>query len=189
MTADDRLALAEYAVRDAQEQLAVTRATESELARRLDTNDSRFTAAAEALARVQGERRELNAELEGLARAMVELTDHIASERARIAELDAVLPALIADEQAEADAAFTRGRVRAELEARTAVLASRRRDLEVRNAGLHERQQLLERRIIETELRLEADAGARIEAESRQGVDRAVARRRRPADRDRQRPP
>ena len=47
------------------------------------------------------------------------------------------------------------------------MLASRRRDLEVRNAGLHERQQLLERRIIETEQRLEADAGARSEAESR----------------------
>ncbi len=88
-------------------------------------------------------------------------------ERERIAELDAVLPALTADEQAEADAAATRGRVRLELEARTAVLASRRRDLEVRNAGLHERQQLLERRIIETEQRLEADAGARSEAESR----------------------
>ena len=47
------------------------------------------------------------------------------------------------------------------------MLASRRRDLEVRNAGLHERQQLLERRIVETEQRLEADAGARNEAESR----------------------
>jgi chromosome segregation protein len=167
VAANDRLAVAEQAVRDATEQLAATRATESDLAMRLDSNDARFTAAAEALARVQGERRELNAELESLARAMVELTDHIASERARIAELDAVLPALTADEQAEAHAASARGRVRAELEARTAVLGSRRRDLEVRNAGLHERQQLLERRISETELRLEADAGARTEAESR----------------------
>jgi chromosome segregation protein len=116
---------------------------------------------------VQGERRELNAELESLSRTMIELTDHIAGERSRIAELDAVLPALTADEQAEADAASARGRVRSELEARTAVLASRRRDLEVRNAGLHERQQLLERRITETETRLAADTGARREAESR----------------------
>ncbi len=175
VAANDRLALAEQAVRDANEQLAATRATESDLARRLDSNDTLFTAAAEALARVQGERRELNAEVESLARAMVELTDHIAGERARIAELDAVLPALTADEQAEADAASARGRVRAELEARTAVLASRRRDLEVRNAGLHERQQLLERRINETELRLEADAGARTEAESRRvSIERSL---------------
>jgi chromosome segregation protein len=109
----------------------------------------------------------VNAELESLARTVGELTDHTARERTRIAELDALLPALTADEQAEADAASARGRVRAELEARTAVLASRRRDLEVRNAGLHERQQLLERRIAETETRLAADAGARLEAESR----------------------
>jgi len=165
--ADRRLADAELAVREANEQLAAARATESELAQRLDSNDTRFTAAAEALARVQGERRELNAELENLAGATVELADHITGERSRIAELDALLPSLTADEQAEADAASARGRVRTELETRTAVLASRRRDLEVRSAGLHERQQLLERRISETELRLEADAGARTEAESR----------------------
>ena len=55
------------------------------------------------------------------------------------------------------------------------MLASRRRDLEVRNAGLHERQQLLERRISETELRLEADAGARTEAESRRmSIERSL---------------
>jgi chromosome segregation protein len=165
--ADTRLAVAEQAIRAARDQLADARVAETELATRLDTNDSRFAAAAEALARVQGERRELNAELESLARTVGDLTDHTARERTRIAELDALLPALTADEQAEADAAFARGRVRAELEARTAMLASRRRDLEVRNAGLHERQQLLERRIAETETRLEADAGARLEAESR----------------------
>jgi chromosome segregation protein len=165
--ADARLAVAEQTVREARDQLAEARVAETELATRLDTNDSRFAAAAEALARVQGERRELNAELESLARTVGELTDHTARERTRIAELDALLPALTADEQAEADAVSARGRVRAELEARTAVLASRRRDLEVRNAGLHERQQLLERRIAETETRLAADAGARLEAESR----------------------
>ena len=165
--AADRLADADRAVRHAHDELAAARAAESELGAHLDTNDARFNAAAEALARVQGERRAIQTELESLDRAAVALADHIAAERERIAELDAVLPALTADEQAEADAAATRGRVRLELEARTAVLASRRRDLEVRNAGLHERQQLLERRIIETEQRLEADAGARSEAESR----------------------
>jgi chromosome segregation protein len=165
--ADKRLAAADQAVRRGHEQLAAARAAESELARRLDTNDTRFTVASEALARVQGERREILAELDNLDRAALALTDHIRGERERIAELDAVLPALTADEQAEADAAVARARVRAELEVRMSVLVSRRRDLEVRNAGLHERRQLLERRIVETELRLEADAGARVEAESR----------------------
>ena len=46
----------------------------------------------------------------------------------------------------------------------------------MRNAGLHERQQLLERRISETELRLEADAGARTEAESRRmSIERSLS--------------
>ncbi len=165
--ADQRLAAAEGAVRDAHQQLATARTAESELARRLDTNDTRLRVASEALATVQGERREIVAELESLDRTMSALSDHIAGERQRIAELEAALPVLTADEHAEADAAVARVRARAELEARTAVLASRRRDVEVRSAGLHERQQLLERRIAETELRLAADAGARVEAESR----------------------
>ena len=83
------------------------------------------------------------------------------------AELDALLPALESDEQAEADAARARGELRAELETRAAALASRRKDLEVHNAGLHERQQLLERRLDETERRLAADAEARVAAEGR----------------------
>ena len=72
------------------------------------------------------------------------------------------MPALEADEAAEAEAAKARGETRARLDARAALLANRRQDLEVRNAGLHERQQFLERRSEETERRLEADAvGAR----------------------------
>ena len=95
-----------------------------------------------------------------------QLAGHIATKRERIAELDAVLPTLTADEEAEADAAATHGRVRLELEARTAVLGSRRRDLEVRNAGLHERRHLPERRASETEQRL-GPRRRRSEAESR----------------------
>ncbi len=60
-----------------------------------------------------------------------------------------------------------RGRARAELEARAALLSGKRKDLEVRNAGLIERQQFLERRLEETERRLEADQAARVEAATR----------------------
>ena len=99
---------------------------------------------------------------------MLELTDHIASERARIAELDAVLPALVADEQAEADAAFSRGRVRAPSSkpeprcwphagaiSKCATLASTSAS-SCWNGGSSR-----------PSCRLEADAGARVEAESR----------------------
>jgi chromosome segregation protein len=92
-----------------------------------------------------------------------------------MAELESVLPSLDADEQAEADAARARGEARAELEARAAVLASLRRELEVRNAGLHERHQFLETRIAETERRLEADQEARAQAaDRRQQIERSI---------------
>ncbi len=148
---------------------------ETDLARRLDANDARFAAASEALARVQAERREVGTEMETLQRSVVEATERLDRERARVAELDALVPALEADEQAEAAAARARGEARARIEARSALLSSRRKDIEVRNAGLHEREQFLERRIEETERRLEADAVARAEAaERRVAIERSL---------------
>ena len=158
--------------RDAQE---ACRQQEISLTRQLDQNDARFTAASEGVARALGRRREFQAELEGLDRSVIELTGHLERERVRIGELEAMLPSLDANEQAEADAARARGEARGELEARAAALASRRRELEVRNAGLHERQQFLESRIVETELRLEADQEARaLAAERRVQIERSL---------------
>ena len=169
------LAAADEAVRDARERQSSARQTEADLERQLDQNDARFTAASEGLARVLGQRREARTEYEGLDRTIAELNEHIAAELARVAELDAVLPALDAEEQAEAEAAKARGEARADLEARAAVLASRRRELEVRNAGLHERQHFLAGRIAETERRLEADKEARaLAAERRVQVERSL---------------
>ena len=48
-----------------------------DLTRQLDQNDARFTAASEGLARALGQRRETQAELEGLDRTVAELTEHI----------------------------------------------------------------------------------------------------------------
>jgi chromosome segregation protein len=162
-----RLAEAQAALSAAKADLDACRETERDLTRRLDQNDARFTAASEGLSRALGQRREFQAELEGLERSVAELSDHIEQERARIAELEAMLPSLDADEQAEAEAAKARGEARAELEARAAALAGRRRELEVRNAGLHERRQFLESRIAENERRLAADQEARAQAADR----------------------
>ncbi|MCU1387434.1 MAG: smc, partial [Ilumatobacteraceae bacterium] len=155
------------AMRTAKAEVQAAQHAENELTRRLDANDARFTAASEALARVQGDRREAATEIESVERAVVEATERVERERTRIGELDALVPALEADEQAEAAAARARGEARARIEGRSALLASRRKDLEVRNAALHERQQFLERRIEETERRLEADAIARSAAAER----------------------
>ena len=160
----------------AKRELHDSRQAESDLTRRLDANDARFAAASEGLARAQGDRREATTEIESVERSVQEAADRLERERARIAELEALVPSLEADEQAEAAAARARGEARARIESRSAALASRRKDLEVRNAGLHERQQFLERRIEETERRLQADAIARAEAaERRVAIERSLA--------------
>ncbi|MGI9645752.1 MAG: chromosome segregation protein SMC, partial [Ilumatobacteraceae bacterium] len=89
--------------------------------------------------------------------------------------LEGLLPVLESDEQAEVDAAQAHGVLRAQLDERAERLATRRTDLEVRGAGLHERQQLLERRILEAERRLEADAEARAAAaDQRVRIERSI---------------
>ncbi|MGD9996213.1 MAG: chromosome segregation protein SMC [Ilumatobacteraceae bacterium] len=163
------------ASRRARAELDAARQAEAELSRRLDQHDASFTAASEALARVQGDRREAATELESLDRALAEAAERVARERVRAGELAALLPALEADEAAEAEAAKARGELRAELDAHAALLASRRHELEMRNAGLHERHAFVERRLDETERRLAADAEARAAAaERRVAVERSL---------------
>jgi chromosome segregation protein len=166
-SADEALQRSTEALAVAERDLQSARAAESALSVKLDANDARFSAASEGLAQAQREHREAEAELANLERSIDDITGNIVRDEQRAAELDALLPALESDEQAEADAARARGELRAELETRSAALASRRKDLEVHNAGLHERRQLLERRLDETERRLAADADARVEAEGR----------------------
>jgi chromosome segregation protein len=169
------LAAADLRLTEARHRVDAARQAEHEVSRRLDQHDARFTAAAEALTRALQQRREVSAEIVTVDQSIAALQGHVAAERVRIAELEAVLPALDADEQAEADAARAQSAARADLDTRAAVLASRRRQLEVRNAGLHERQEFLERRIGETERRLEADIEARQQAgERRQQIERAL---------------
>jgi chromosome segregation protein len=147
--------------------LEAARNREAELSRQLDSHDAGFSASSAELARVQSERRDAQAELETLQHTVAEAGERLDRDRGRIAELDALVPALDADEAAEAEAAKIRGETRASLDARAAVLANRRQDLEVLNAGLHERKQFLQRRLEETERRLEVDVVARAHAGQR----------------------
>ncbi len=180
--ATGRLAAAEVeatrrndAAQAAKAELQAARQLENDLTRRLDQHDAGFTASSEALVRVQGERRESVTELESLEHGFAEATERVTRERARIDELTALVPALEADEAAEADAAKARGQLRAQLDSRASALASKRQELEVRNASLHERQGYLERRLEETERRLAADAEARAAAaERRVAVERSL---------------
>ncbi|MEM8620754.1 MAG: chromosome segregation protein SMC [Actinomycetota bacterium] len=163
------------AVDDATSELAAARASEAEVTRQLDANDARLAAAAEGLSQAQGEGREAAAEVEAIESAITDADGGADRERARITELEALLPALESDEAAESEAARARRAQRAELDARRGVLTSRRSDLDVRTAGLDERQQLLSARLAETEKRLADDAEARLLAEERRvAIERAL---------------
>jgi len=169
------LALRDTALAGAKAELQASRQHENELTRKLDAHDAGFTANSEALARAQAERREAQAEIETVERGLGDSEERTERERARITELESLVPALEADEAAEAEAAKARGEARARLDAQAAILNGRRKDLEVRNAGLHERQAFLERRLTETERRLEADTAARAEAsQRREAVERSL---------------
>ncbi|HEY0520720.1 MAG TPA: chromosome segregation protein SMC [Ilumatobacteraceae bacterium] len=142
-------------------ELEAARSRESQLSRELDAHDAGFSASSAELAKVQSERRDTHAELETLQHTVTEAGERLDRDRNRIGELDSLVPALDADEAAEAEAAKARGETRARLDSRAALLANRRQDLEVRNAGLHEREQFLQRRLEDTERRLEVDVVAR----------------------------
>ena len=174
-TADAALQSAEQGLSAAVAELERARSAEVEVGRRLDLNDGRFHAASEALESAQSRRRELAGESESLASSLEGLVVHLESERVRMAEMESVLPSLESDEQAEAEAERRRREEQAEVDARVAVLASRRRDLEVRSAGHREREEFLRRRIAETEARLDADLEARSSAEQRRlDLERSV---------------
>ncbi len=164
---------AELTAADAE--LAEARRGEQGLTGRLDAHDAGFGASSDALADAQRDRRDVDTELATVQQQAAELDGRLGGERARIAELAELLPALEADEEAEAAAARARHAARAALDTEANRLAARRRELEVHDAGLREREQLLQRRLVETERRLAADAAARAEAhERRVAVERSI---------------
>ena len=120
--------------------------------------------AADTLQRVTGERREVIAELDAVRSQRDDVSGRLDRASTRIAELEAVLPRLEADEAMEAETMRAIGAARAGLDAEASRLALRRKDLEVKSVGLVERQQFVQRRLDETEARLAADAEARAQA-------------------------
>ncbi|HAP77163.1 MAG TPA: chromosome segregation protein SMC, partial [Acidimicrobiaceae bacterium] len=100
--AEAELARRDTALAGAKAELQAARQHESELTRALDAHDAGFSANSEALARSQGERRESLAEIETVERSVADADERAERERARIAELEALVPALEADEAAEA---------------------------------------------------------------------------------------
>ena len=158
---------AEASLHGARSLLDEARQLESGLARELDESDARLTAATDGLQRVDADRRDAATEDEALRGHSDELGERLGRERARVAELEAALPLLEAEETGVAERARAMASAKADLDERAAAVGALRADLEVRAAGLEDRRQFLRRRLGEVETRLEGSVEARREAEVR----------------------
>ncbi|MBC8363771.1 MAG: chromosome segregation protein SMC [Actinobacteria bacterium] len=135
--------------------------------RQLDVHDGRFTAAAEALQRLQAERRDVLNEAEGLRTRIGVIEARLKDERSRVADLETRLPDL---EDAESEAVESGRRMaeqRRDLEERSAELAGRRTAHEVRMADLAARRNLLLTRVTEYSSRLDELNDERQQADQR----------------------
>jgi chromosome segregation protein len=118
-----------------------------------------------ALARIAGERRQREIEVEATRAEGSALHEQRATDVERVAALEVRLPALEA-EAAEAQSLFeSRALVKLELDERAATIGAQRRDVDVRAAQLAERRQVLEHRLGEVDDRLARDPERRAEAE------------------------
>ena len=159
--AERRMASAEVEHADATRALDLAeRATgdaDDEVARRnreLDEHDARFTASAEALQRLQVERRDLSNEAGSLRTRLGELEQRLEDENRRVADLDERLPGLEAAEEASIQEARRMNAARTALEERAADLGARRTGHDVQAAEVTGRQAVVRARVIELRSRL-----------------------------------
>ncbi|HEV3226571.1 MAG TPA: chromosome segregation protein SMC [Acidimicrobiales bacterium] len=160
-------AAADRALVDAQAAVADARRAELESQRALDEHDSSANAAADALARVEAERRDGDTEIGSLHAHLGDLDARVGAEQARIAELEQLLPGLESDEASALERGREMSAVRSRLEERAAAVAALRTDIEVRAAALDERRRFLRRRFDEVEERLTRNVAERARAEQR----------------------
>jgi chromosome segregation protein len=153
--------------RAARTTLDEARRSVKDLSRRLDEADRRITAAANARQKVENGAREAAREDETLRGHLAELTERLTRERGRIGELEQTLPALEAEENAQAERGRAMGEARSRLDDQASAVAAMRSDLEVRTAQIASRRQLHERRMGEIDQRLEHLERERREAEAR----------------------
>jgi len=165
--ASERAVAAEATYATARATLAEARRVQQESGRVLDDHDMRVSGTTDALARVESERRDGQTEIESLTAHLTDFVTRIDSERARVAELEDVLPALELDESGALERGRSMAAMRSRLEERAAAVGALRTDIEVRAAALDERRQFLRRRSTEVEERLSRNVAEREAAEAR----------------------
>ena len=169
-------AAAEAAVAAARDALAARVANATELGGRLDAIDSGLTAAADAVQRIEADRRDVITEIDALQGRFDELAVRVERESGRIKELEVSLPTFEAAETESLEKGRRLAAARSDIEERAATVGSLRTDIEVRAAGLEERQAFLRTRLSEIDARLERDAEERAAAGSqRESLDRKAS--------------
>ena len=138
------------------------RATDAQ--QRLERQMKVVESAGERLASATNDRRSNGAEREMALGSLDDIRARVDGHQQRVGELESILPGLEESEAAEIAAAQAQNEARAAIDSKAAHMTLRRQDLEVRLAGLREREQFLRQRVEETERRLELDSAAREEA-------------------------
>ena len=173
--AAEQAARAAVACRDAKRLLDQARSDHVAAARAVEANASRARAASDALARVDGEIADHASEAAAVGAHRDELVKRHERVKARIEELEAMLPDLERAAEAEAERAAAERAARSRLAERAAAVAGMRRELEVRAAGLEERRALTTRRLREVETRLRRNVIERDDAATRRQSAARVA--------------
>ena len=159
----------------ARNELLAARSAVAEANSSVQRCDGSVDAASDALTKAVNDRRALTTERHISGDALNDTRSRMLQHLERVAELEAILPGLEESEAAELAAAQAYGETRASIDARATHLGLRRKDLDVRIAGLREREQFLRERSEDLERRLAADATARAEAgERRRNVERSL---------------
>ena len=136
----------------------------ADLQKKREQQSRAVDAASDRLTNAINDRRANGAEREMTLKSLDDIRVRIEDYQKRVSELEAILPALEESEAAEIAAAKAQGEARAAIDSKATHLGMRRKDLDIRLAGLREREQFLKLRISETERRLEVDTAARQEA-------------------------
>jgi chromosome segregation protein len=150
-------------VESAKTRLVAARQEGTQLQTQIDRQLVVVESASDKLTTAINDRRANAAEQQITRDATNETRARLTQYQQRVLELEAILPGLEESEAAEVAAARAQTEERATIDAKSAHLVLRRKDLDVRVAGLREREQFLKQRASETERRLEVDSAARLE--------------------------
>jgi chromosome segregation protein len=154
-------------VESAKTRLVAARQQGTQLQSQIDRQLVVVESASDKLTTAINDRRANAAEQQITRDAANETRARLAQYQQRVLELENILPGLEESEAAEVAAAKAQTEERATIDSKSAHLVLRRKDLDVRVAGLREREQFLKQRASDTERRLEVDSAARLEAGAR----------------------